>query len=334
MSDTPERGGDRSEERAVYIISVAAELSGVHPQTLRMYERRGLLAPKRTSGNNRRYSERDIARIQMIQELTQREGISLAGVKLFIEMREQLAQMRRRTEELERELLDQIRRRRSRRRDRPAAQRSVLPVGGRRHPVIELRGDHVFLRGFRPEEVAIALERMQSIPPAELRRATPARAARAPRAFGRARTDGRSCWRSRPAAVSSATSRVAALGSRCRPASGSSASSSGTRRTADAGSAGRRSRCCPPTCSTARTRSGCRRPPTSTTSSMRRVLEVLGFDFEGDPARVHARRDRPAARLRDVRRDPRRVGIALGPLRHVSRRTTSVRRPRIPIPGA
>jgi len=109
VSDTPERGSgregersSRSEERAVYIISVAAELSGVHPQTLRMYERRGLLAPKRTTGNNRRYSERDIARIQMIQELTQREGISLAGVKLFIEMREQLAQMRRRTEELER----------------------------------------------------------------------------------------------------------------------------------------------------------------------------------------------------------------------------------------
>lgn len=101
----------RTEERAVYIISVAAELSGVHPQTLRMYERRGLLAPKRTSGNTRRYSERDIARIQMIQELTQRDGVSLTGVKLFMEMREQLAQMRRRTEELERELLEQMRRR-------------------------------------------------------------------------------------------------------------------------------------------------------------------------------------------------------------------------------
>src|SRR5262245_25558403 len=98
----------RSEERAVYIISVAAELSGVHPQTLRMYERRGLLAPERTSGNTRRYSERDIERIRMIQELTQREGVSLSGVKLFIEMREQLAEMRRRTEELERELLHRV----------------------------------------------------------------------------------------------------------------------------------------------------------------------------------------------------------------------------------
>jgi MerR family transcriptional regulator/heat shock protein HspR len=93
-----------SRERAVYIISVAAELAGVHPQTLRMYERRGLLSPKRTSGNTRRYSEHDIERIRAIQELTQLGGISLAGVKLFIEMREQLEEMRRRTAELEREL--------------------------------------------------------------------------------------------------------------------------------------------------------------------------------------------------------------------------------------
>lgn len=99
---TPRPG--RSEERAVYIISVAAELSGVHPQTLRMYERRGLLLPERTSGNTRRYSERDIERIRMIQELTQREGVSLAGVKLFIELREQLREMQRRAAELEREL--------------------------------------------------------------------------------------------------------------------------------------------------------------------------------------------------------------------------------------
>jgi MerR family transcriptional regulator, heat shock protein HspR len=113
VNGTPDRRDERTEERAVYIISVAAELAGVHPQTLRMYERRGLLAPKRTSGNTRRYSERDIARIQMIQELTQRDGVSLAGVKLLIEMREQLVLMRRRTEELERELLDQMRRRRS-----------------------------------------------------------------------------------------------------------------------------------------------------------------------------------------------------------------------------
>jgi MerR family transcriptional regulator/heat shock protein HspR len=88
----------------VYIISVAAELAGVHPQTLRMYERRGLLSPERTSGNTRRYSEADIERIRMIQELTQREGISLAGVKLFMRMQLELEEMQRRAERLQREL--------------------------------------------------------------------------------------------------------------------------------------------------------------------------------------------------------------------------------------
>lgn len=124
-----QRDGKRSgrpDDRAVYIISVAAELAGVHPQTLRMYERKGLLEPKRTSGNTRRYSDRDIERIRAIQELTQLGGISLAGVKLFIEMREQLAEMERRAARLERELM----RRAAARDDEPRAEivplRSVL----------------------------------------------------------------------------------------------------------------------------------------------------------------------------------------------------------------
>jgi MerR family transcriptional regulator, heat shock protein HspR len=104
-------GRERSDDRAVYVISVAAELAGVHPQTLRMYERKGLLQPKRTSGNTRRYSQRDIERIRAIQELTQLGGISLAGVKLFIEMREQLDEMERRAAQLERELMRRMRRR-------------------------------------------------------------------------------------------------------------------------------------------------------------------------------------------------------------------------------
>jgi MerR family transcriptional regulator/heat shock protein HspR len=103
-------GRSDERERAVYIISVAAELAGVHPQTLRMYERRGLLQPKRTSGNTRRYSQRDIERIRAIQELTQLGGISLVGVKLFIEMREQLEEMERQMAELERELQSRERR--------------------------------------------------------------------------------------------------------------------------------------------------------------------------------------------------------------------------------
>lgn len=95
---------ERSDDRAVYIISVAAELAGVHPQTLRIYERKGLLSPKRTSGNTRRYSDRDISRLQMIHELTQRQGVNLAGVKMIMELETELDRLRGRTEELEREL--------------------------------------------------------------------------------------------------------------------------------------------------------------------------------------------------------------------------------------
>jgi MerR family transcriptional regulator/heat shock protein HspR len=94
----------------VYIISVAAELAGVHPQTLRIYERKGLLTPARTPGNNRRYSERDIQRLQTIQRLTQVQGINLAGVKMIVEMEDQLDRMRRRMERLDRELEASVRR--------------------------------------------------------------------------------------------------------------------------------------------------------------------------------------------------------------------------------
>lgn len=92
------------EDRAVYIISVAAELAGVHPQTLRIYERKGLLSPARTPGNTRRYSDRDIQRLRMIQRLTQDEGLNLAGVKMIAEMEDELDRMRRRLERLDREL--------------------------------------------------------------------------------------------------------------------------------------------------------------------------------------------------------------------------------------
>ena len=77
-------------ERAVYIISVAAELAGVHPQTLRTYERKGLIKPSRTSGGTRRYSERDVERVRLIQELTQDEGINLAGVLRILALEERL----------------------------------------------------------------------------------------------------------------------------------------------------------------------------------------------------------------------------------------------------
>lgn len=81
------RRSDR--DQAMYVISIAAELAGVHPQTLRVYERKGLVQPHRTEGNTRRYSERDIARLRRIQELTH-EGINLAGVMRIMELERQL----------------------------------------------------------------------------------------------------------------------------------------------------------------------------------------------------------------------------------------------------
>ena len=81
-------GADR--DRALYIISVAAELAGVHAQTLRIYERKGLIEPQRTQGGSRRYSERDIALLRRIQELTN-DGVSLSGVRRILELEERLA---------------------------------------------------------------------------------------------------------------------------------------------------------------------------------------------------------------------------------------------------
>lgn len=81
-------------QRAVYVISVAAELAGLHPQTLRIYERKGLVDPARTGGGSRRYSDADIALLRRIQELTA-EGLNLAGVQKVLELEAELARMRR-----------------------------------------------------------------------------------------------------------------------------------------------------------------------------------------------------------------------------------------------
>ncbi len=84
--------------RGVYVISVAAELAGVHPQTLRIYERKGLVDPARTGGGSRRYSDDDIARLRRIQDLTT-AGLNLAGVKAVMELEDELARVRRDLEE-------------------------------------------------------------------------------------------------------------------------------------------------------------------------------------------------------------------------------------------
>ena len=103
MVERVDRTHDGS-DRAVSMISVAAELAGVHPQTLRIYERKGLVRPKRTQGNTRRYSDADVELLRWIQALTQDEGINLAGVKRIMEMRAQVDELHDRVEELQAQL--------------------------------------------------------------------------------------------------------------------------------------------------------------------------------------------------------------------------------------
>jgi MerR family transcriptional regulator/heat shock protein HspR len=97
------------DQRGVFMISVAAELADMHPQTLRMYEARGLIAPKRSPKNTRLYSQRDVERLRRIQRMTSEEGLNLAGVETVLaleqrveRLRGELEQMRQRAAELER----------------------------------------------------------------------------------------------------------------------------------------------------------------------------------------------------------------------------------------
>jgi MerR family transcriptional regulator, heat shock protein HspR len=95
-------------ERPRYMISVAAELVGMHPQTLRIYESKGLVRPGRTAGGTRLYSERDLERLKLIQRLTTELGLNLAGVARVLALEDELTRLRSRLDRLEREMRDAI----------------------------------------------------------------------------------------------------------------------------------------------------------------------------------------------------------------------------------
>src|SRR5919201_2849271 len=112
-----EREADVDRDRGVFMISVAAELADMHPQTLRMYEARGLITPKRSPKKTRLYSQSDVERLRRIQRMTSEEGLNLAGVEAVLEMEDQVARMRaelermrERTKELEREMNQEVER--------------------------------------------------------------------------------------------------------------------------------------------------------------------------------------------------------------------------------
>ncbi len=93
-----------ADDRPVYVISVAAQLAGMHPQTLRTYDRLGLVSPGRAAGRGRRYSERDVALLREVQRLSQEEGVNLAGIKRIIELESQVDALRSRIGELQADL--------------------------------------------------------------------------------------------------------------------------------------------------------------------------------------------------------------------------------------
>ena len=95
---------DLHQETPVFVISVAAQLAGMHPQTLRQYDRLGLVSPGRAAGRGRRYSARDVAQLREIQRLSQEEGVNLAGVKRILELENQVAALSAKV----RELLDEV----------------------------------------------------------------------------------------------------------------------------------------------------------------------------------------------------------------------------------
>jgi MerR family transcriptional regulator/heat shock protein HspR len=134
------RRRDDERERPLFMISVAAELAGMHPQTLRMYERRGLVHPQRTAKNTRLYSRRDVEQLQRIQELTER-GLNLAGVERVLAMERELDAMAAEVERLRASLDEaaEVLRREVERVERshrleivPVARAQVIPLGRRR----------------------------------------------------------------------------------------------------------------------------------------------------------------------------------------------------------
>ena len=96
------------DDRPRYMISVAAELVGMHPQTLRVYEQKGLVQPKRTAGNTRLYSERDLERLRLVQQLTTELGLNLAGVELVLRLEDELRRAQGRIDRLERQLREEV----------------------------------------------------------------------------------------------------------------------------------------------------------------------------------------------------------------------------------
>jgi MerR family transcriptional regulator/heat shock protein HspR len=103
-----DRNAPLPEDRGVFMISVAAELAGMHPQTLRIYEERGLIKPARSPKRTRLYSQRDVARLKRIQSMTTELGMNLAGVERVLALEQMMDEMQQRLDEVQREMIERI----------------------------------------------------------------------------------------------------------------------------------------------------------------------------------------------------------------------------------
>ena len=112
-------------EQRLFMISVVSEMLGIHPQTLRLYEREGFIKPKRSVGNTRLYSEEDVERLEMVLRLTRELGVNLAGVEVILSMREKMEQMQREMETTIQQLRDDLAREIQRRED---MRKALVPV--------------------------------------------------------------------------------------------------------------------------------------------------------------------------------------------------------------
>ena len=138
-------------DRGVFMISVAAELAEMHPQTLRMYEARGLITPKRSPKNTRLYSQKDVDRLRRIQEMTVESGLNLAGVETVLALeaqlekaRRELGRMRERAAELERRMLEEVER------VRRAGRAEIVPYGAYEAEGIGRGGERINIPVERP----------------------------------------------------------------------------------------------------------------------------------------------------------------------------------------
>ena len=155
--DEPRQFAD-DPEAPVYVISVAADLAGLHPQTLRAYEREGLIEPARTGGGTRRYSRRDVERLKFIRTLTQDEGLNLAGVRIVLDLGEKLEGARRRVSELE----EMVRVLASRVEERPKSDR---------YEIVKAPPSNVEVHSLRRRtgERGRPVQRARPVPPPEMR---------------------------------------------------------------------------------------------------------------------------------------------------------------------